>query len=234
MHGTCAISKIGMPKYSNGLTGTPADSNLRKLTASHFQVLITQNANKNMPNMFLIVYLNENLRYCNENLVWGKQEPLVHPYMLWYTTKGEKVAKLHFTLFTYRYHNLKTFQIIFLLNTNIPHLLSTVRLCSPYRAPKQPVWIGVSAPVYVYLIVVSSSNPFPQLHWQNQQGTQKGVFFHHCVASCDLVEILGFFLLLSGPTEISALSKQQQKCDNPTLDSALKQTKKDVILLILL
>ena len=47
--------------------GMPADSNLGKLTASHFQALIAQNANENMPDIFPIVYLNENLRYCNEN-----------------------------------------------------------------------------------------------------------------------------------------------------------------------
>ena len=105
MHGTHAIIKMGTSNYLNGLTGTPADSYLRKLTASHFNALITQNANKNMPNMFPIVYLNENLRYCNENLAWGKQENLVHPYMFWYTTKGEKAVKTHFTLFTCRYHN---------------------------------------------------------------------------------------------------------------------------------
>ena len=96
MHGACAIIEMGTLKYSNGLMGMPADPNLRKLTASHFNVLITQNANKNMPNMFPIVYLNENLRYCNENLAWGKQEPLVHPYMFWYTTKGEKAVKTSF------------------------------------------------------------------------------------------------------------------------------------------
>ena len=72
MHGTHAIIKMGALKYSNGLMGMPADSNLKKLTASHFNVQNTQNANENMPNMFLIVYLNENLRYCNENLAWGK------------------------------------------------------------------------------------------------------------------------------------------------------------------
>ena len=55
MHGTHAIIKMGGLKHSNGLTGMPADSNLRKLTASHFNVLITQNTNENMPNMFLIV-----------------------------------------------------------------------------------------------------------------------------------------------------------------------------------
>ena len=46
-----------------------------------------------MPDMFPIVYLNENLRYCNENLAWGKREPLIHPYVFWYTTKGEKAVK---------------------------------------------------------------------------------------------------------------------------------------------
>ena len=72
VHGTCAIIKMGMLKYLNGLTGMPADSNLRKLTKSYFNILTTQNANENMQNMFLIVHLNENLRYCNENLAWGK------------------------------------------------------------------------------------------------------------------------------------------------------------------
>ena len=66
-HGARAIIKMGASKYLNGLTGTPADSNLGKITDSHFKVLITQNANKNMPDLFPIVYLNENLRYCNEN-----------------------------------------------------------------------------------------------------------------------------------------------------------------------
>ena len=94
--GTCAIIEMGASKYSIGLTGMPANLNLRKLTASHFNVLITQNANRNMPNMFPIVYLNENLRYCNENLAWGKQEPLIRPYVFWYTTKDEKVVKNSF------------------------------------------------------------------------------------------------------------------------------------------
>ena len=67
VHGAHAIIKMIVSEYSNGLMGTPADSNLTKLTASHFNALITQNANENMSNMFSIVYLNENLRYCNEN-----------------------------------------------------------------------------------------------------------------------------------------------------------------------
>ena len=66
-HGAHAIIKMGASKYLNSLTGTPADSNLGKITPSHFKVLITQNANKNMPDLLPIVYLNENLRYCNEN-----------------------------------------------------------------------------------------------------------------------------------------------------------------------
>ena len=36
VHGTCAIIKISMLKYLNGLMGMPANSNSRKLTASHF------------------------------------------------------------------------------------------------------------------------------------------------------------------------------------------------------
>ena len=96
MHCACALGKMGMLKSSNSLTGMSGDSNLMKLTTSCFNVLITQNVNENMPNMFLIVYLNEILRQCNENFLWGKQEPLVHPYVFWYTTKGEKAAKTAF------------------------------------------------------------------------------------------------------------------------------------------
>ena len=42
---------------------------------------------------------------CNETLAWGKQEPLIHPYVFSYTTKGEKVQKLHFTVFSCSNHN---------------------------------------------------------------------------------------------------------------------------------
>ena len=72
VHGTCGLSKHGTPKYPSGLAFTQADLNLGKLTASDFWVLNTQNANKNMPDMFPIAYLNENLRYCNQNSAWGK------------------------------------------------------------------------------------------------------------------------------------------------------------------
>ena len=95
-YGACAIIKMGTLKYLDGLTGMPADSKLMKFPASHYKALINQNAKENMPNMFPLVYLNENLRYCNENLAWGKQEPLIHPYVFWYSTKGEKVVKNSF------------------------------------------------------------------------------------------------------------------------------------------
>ena len=90
------LYKYGVSKYSSGLVCTQADLNLVKITASHFWVLNTQNANENMPNMIPIAYLNKNFMDCNENLAWGKQEPLVHPYVFCYATKGEKVAKTSF------------------------------------------------------------------------------------------------------------------------------------------
>ena len=55
--------------------------------------------------MFLIVYLNENLRYCNENLAWAKQEPLIHPMCFGTQQKVRRQQKPHFTLFSCRYHN---------------------------------------------------------------------------------------------------------------------------------
>ena len=81
-----------------------ADSNIVKITAPHFQVLDTQNANENMPNMIPIAYLNENFMDCNENLAWGKQEPLIHPYMFT-KQKVRKQQKLHFTFFSCCNHN---------------------------------------------------------------------------------------------------------------------------------
>ena len=93
------IMGMYMLNYSNCLTGTPADLNFRKLTTSHFNALITQNSNQNMPIMFLIVNLNENLRSCNENLAWGNQEPLIHPYMFGTQQKVRKQRKLHFSSF---------------------------------------------------------------------------------------------------------------------------------------
>ena len=68
VHGAHTITKVGTLKYFNGLMGTPANSNLRKLTTSHFVKCPSYLGNENMPIMFLIVYLNENLRYFNKNL----------------------------------------------------------------------------------------------------------------------------------------------------------------------
>ena len=72
VHGAHALYKYGTSKYPSGLACMQADSNLWKITASHFWVLNAQNANENMPNMIPIVYVNENLMYCNENLAWGR------------------------------------------------------------------------------------------------------------------------------------------------------------------
>ena len=61
--------------------------------------------NENMPNMIPIAYVNAMLMDCNENLAWGKQEHLIHPYMFWYTKKERKWQKPHFAFFLCRYHN---------------------------------------------------------------------------------------------------------------------------------
>ena len=82
VHGTCTQNKYGA-KYLSDLACTQAKSNLEKISIPHFQVLNSQNANKNMPNMFPIAYLNENLMKCNEDLAWGKQERLVHSHVFW-------------------------------------------------------------------------------------------------------------------------------------------------------
>ena len=113
MHGACALHRYGTSKYQSGLACTQADLNLEKITASHVWVLTAPNARKNMPNMIPIAYLNKNFMDCNENLAWSKQEPLIHPYMFWYTTKGEKVAKTSFYFFHVVTITFKPFQIIF-------------------------------------------------------------------------------------------------------------------------
>ena len=64
----CALCKTSTSKYLSGLARMQQDLNLAKITASHFWVLNTQNANRNMPNMILIAYLNENFTNFNENL----------------------------------------------------------------------------------------------------------------------------------------------------------------------
>ena len=56
-----------------------ANMNLVKITTSHFQVPNTQTANRNMPNMILIAYLNEISNDCKENLAWVNKNPLFIP-----------------------------------------------------------------------------------------------------------------------------------------------------------
>ena len=98
VNGTCALCRNSMSMYSSSLECMQADPNLVKITASHFWVLNTQNANYNMPNMIPIASLNENFTDCNKNLAWGEQEPFVYPYMFWYKTKGEKLVKTSFCI----------------------------------------------------------------------------------------------------------------------------------------
>ena len=45
LHGTCALCRNSMSKYSSGLVCMQADLNLPKITDSHFQVLNEQNSN---------------------------------------------------------------------------------------------------------------------------------------------------------------------------------------------
>ena len=73
-----------------------ADLNLAKIIPTYFGVINTQNPNENMPNMIPIAYVNKNFMDDNEILAWGKQEPLVHPYVFGYKTNGEKVVKTSF------------------------------------------------------------------------------------------------------------------------------------------
>ena len=72
IHGACALCRTSISKYMSGLAYMQPDLNLAKITASHVQVLNTQNVNQNMPNMIPITYLNKNFTNCNENLAWGK------------------------------------------------------------------------------------------------------------------------------------------------------------------
>ena len=72
MHGTHAINEYGASKFLSGLVCMQANSNLEKITTSHFWVQNTQTANENIPNMIPIAYLNKNSMDCNENWAWGK------------------------------------------------------------------------------------------------------------------------------------------------------------------
>ena len=105
MHGAHALSKMGMTKYSNSLTGMPADLNLRKLTTSHFWVLITQNAIRTCQTCSPLCI---SIRTCDvtmriEHRV--NENPSFIPTCFGTEQKVRKWQKLHFTLFTCRYHN---------------------------------------------------------------------------------------------------------------------------------
>ena len=45
MHGACALCRNSVSKYLSGLACTQANPNLAEITAPHFQVLNSQNAN---------------------------------------------------------------------------------------------------------------------------------------------------------------------------------------------
>ena len=135
VHGACALTNMGASKYLNCLACTQANSNLVKITTTCFWVLNTQNANRNMPNMILIAYLNENLPNCNENFAWGKQEPLVQPACLGTKQKVRKQSKLHFTFISCRYHNFYIKPILILIEfqhaTHVESCLGSVLHAGP-------------------------------------------------------------------------------------------------------
>ena len=54
MHGACTLSDFGTPMYFRLPACTQANQDLGKIATTHFGVLITQNANKNMQNMIFI------------------------------------------------------------------------------------------------------------------------------------------------------------------------------------
>ena len=95
MYGIHALNKHGTSKSLSGLACMQVNSNLEKITASHFQVLNTKNANKNMPNMIPIAYLNENFMDCNK--MWhGVNESPHSSLLVLLHNKSEKVVKTSF------------------------------------------------------------------------------------------------------------------------------------------
>ena len=126
--GTCSMLN-SMIKYLSGLACMQANLNLERITASHSWVLITQNANENMPNMIPIAYLNENLMDCNENFARDKQEPLTHPHphMFWYETKGEKEGE-NFILHSFHVITI-TFESFHMVFSSEYQHTSTVEHC---------------------------------------------------------------------------------------------------------
>ena len=86
------------------------------------------------------------------------------------------------------------------MNTNIPQLLSAVRLCDPCKAHKQPVWIAVSAPCFYvfdccFIQQFHSTTPLAKLT-RNLEKSLVPIL-------CDFVTLLchfGFFLLVLDPS----------------------------------
>ena len=113
MYGVHALNISGTSKYSCDLACMQADMILVKITASHFQVLNTQNANQNMPNMIPIAYLNKNFINCNENLAWVDKNPLFIPTC--FGTKQKVKRGKNFILHSFHVviMTFKSFQITF-------------------------------------------------------------------------------------------------------------------------
>ena len=65
-----------------------------------------------MLNMIPIAYLNENFMDWNENLAWGKQEPLFIPACFRTQQRGESSENFILLLFMITF---KSFQIIFFI-----------------------------------------------------------------------------------------------------------------------
>ena len=105
MHGPCPLCKTSASKYLSGLVCMQANTNLAKITTSHFWVLNTQNANRNMPNRILIAYHHKNFTNCNENLAWVNKNPLFIPTCLGTKQKVRKWQKLPSTFISCSNHN---------------------------------------------------------------------------------------------------------------------------------
>ena len=114
MHGAHALHKYSASKYPGDLACMQADSNLEKITTTHFGVLNTQNANENMPNMIPIPYLNEN--FVTAMRIWHgvNKNPLFIP-MCFGTQNVRKQQKLHFTFFHVVIITFKSLQIVFFI-----------------------------------------------------------------------------------------------------------------------
>ena len=86
------------------------------------------------------------------------------------------------------------------MNTNIPQLLSAVRLCDPCRAPKQPVWKAISAPCFCvfdccFIQQFHSTTPLAKL----TRNPEKSLL----PTLCDFVTLLSHFGFFSVTTKTS-------------------------------